>query len=51
MEDGSFTNVDEDEVVIADDASIDLCHPLDLEDKEIAAWTQQLIDYEIQQPV
>ncbi|MDR3001594.1 MAG: DUF4132 domain-containing protein, partial [Fibromonadaceae bacterium] len=51
MEDGSFTNVNEDEVKFDSNAAIGLCHPLDLGDKLIAAWTQQLTDYEIKQPV
>ena len=51
MEDGTFTNVEEDEVIIDDDAAIGLCHPLDMGDGLIAAWTQQLSDYEIKQPV
>ena len=51
MEDGSFTNVHEDEITLADDAAIGLCHPLDLGDEIIAAWTKQLSDYEIKQPV
>jgi len=51
MEDGSFTNVEEDVVVIADDVSIGLCHPLDMGDELITAWAQQLSDYEIKQPV
>ena len=51
MEDGSFTTVDEDEAALDDKASIGLCHPLDLGDELITAWTQQLLDYEIKQPV
>jgi hypothetical protein len=51
MEDGTFTNVDEDEVELANDAAVGLCHPLDLGDELIARWTQQLADYEIKQPV
>jgi hypothetical protein len=51
MEDGSFTNVDEDGVTLAEDVAIGLCHPLDLGDELITRWTGQLSDYEIKQPV
>ena len=51
MEDGAFTSVEDDEVTLDDDAAIGLCHPLDLGDELIAAWTRQLADYEIKQPV
>ncbi|MCL1991640.1 MAG: DUF4132 domain-containing protein [Spirochaetes bacterium] len=51
MEDGSFTNVSDDEVAISDNAAIGLCHPFDLGDELAASWTQQLSDYEIKQPV
>jgi hypothetical protein len=51
MEDGTFTNVDEDEVTLAPDAAVGLCHPLDLGDELIGRWKQQLADYEIRQPV
>jgi len=51
MEDGSFVIVDEDEIEIADDAAIGLCHPLDLGDELLTLWVQQLDDYEIKQPV
>ena len=51
MEDGTFTNVEEDEVVIDDNDVIGLCHPLDLGEEPIVSWTQQLTDYEIKQPI
>ena len=51
MEDGSFVMVDEDEMELADDAAIGLCHPLDLGNELLSQWVQQLEDYEIKQPV
>jgi hypothetical protein len=51
MEDGTFTNVSEDEVELPADAAVGLCHPLDMGDELIARWMQQLSDYEFKQPV
>jgi len=51
MEDGSFVMVDEEEMELADDEAIGLCHPLDLGSELLAQWIQQLEDYEINQPV
>ncbi|MCL2572040.1 MAG: DUF4132 domain-containing protein [Defluviitaleaceae bacterium] len=51
MEDGSFVTVEEDELILSDDAQVGLCHPLDLGEMLTAQWKQQLEDYEIKQPV
>ena len=52
MEDGGFTDVNEDDFdFAAAQGSIGLVHPLDLSDADLAAWKQQLEDYEVAQPV
>ena len=51
MEDGTFTTVDEDEMVLEEDMSVGLCHPLDLGAEVTTAWKEQLSDYEIKQPI
>ncbi len=51
MEDGSFNTVDEEEYTLPDEASIGLVHPIELEADTLAAWRQQLEDYEIVQSI
>jgi hypothetical protein len=51
MEDGTFTDAEENEVTLADTDAIGLCHPLDLGEQAVAGWLEQLNDYEIKQPV
>ena len=51
MEDGSFNTVDEEEYTLPDEASIGLVHPIELTDEALAAWKQQLEDYEITQSI
>ncbi|MDR3296092.1 MAG: DUF4132 domain-containing protein [Clostridiales Family XIII bacterium] len=53
MEDGGFTDVEEDAYDFAGDDSgeIGLVHPLDMDESLLARWKQQLADYEILQPV
>lgn len=51
MEDGSFNTVDEEECEIPDNVKIGLVHPIELSDEEKEAWKQQLVDYEITQPI
>ncbi|MDE6102335.1 MAG: DUF4132 domain-containing protein, partial [Ruminococcus sp.] len=50
MDDGSFTNIDEDEFEIPENAEIGLVHPIELTDEQRASWVEQLSDYEIIQP-
>lgn len=51
MEDGSFNTVDEDEYTLPSEASIGLVHPIEMEADVLAAWKQQLEDYEITQSI
>jgi hypothetical protein len=51
MEDGTFTDAQEGEVILTDNDAIGLCHPLDLGKDAVTGWIQQLGDYEIKQPI
>lgn len=51
MEDGTFNTVDEEEYSIPENTKITLVHVSDLDEQTIAKWKQQLIDYEIKQPI
>ncbi len=55
MEDGSFTDVDENAADISEadggPVRIGLCHPLDLGEEATARWREQLSDYEVKQPI
>ena len=51
MEDGSFNTVDEEEYQLPEGAQIGLVHPIELGSETLAAWKQQLADYEITQSV
>ncbi|MDE5823625.1 MAG: DUF4132 domain-containing protein, partial [Lachnospiraceae bacterium] len=51
MEDGSFNTMEEDEYTLPESRVIGLVHPLELSEDIIAAWQEQLSDYEITQPV
>jgi len=51
MEDGTFTDADENEIMLTDEDAIGLCHPLDLGETLVETWKTQLADYEIAQPV
>lgn len=51
MEDGSFNTADEEEYTFPDGGSIGLVHPIELEADTLAAWKQQLEDYEIIQSI
>ena len=51
MEDGTFTDAEENEITISEDSAIGLCHPLDLGEALTSAWKTQLEDYEITQPI
>lgn len=50
MDDGSFTNIEEDEFELPENAEIGLVHPIELSDEQKASWAEQLSDYEITQP-
>lgn len=50
MDDGSFTNIEEDEFEIPENAEIGLVHPIELTDEQKQSWAEQLSDYEITQP-
>lgn len=51
MEDGSFNTDEEEEYDLPCGASVGLVHPIELEADTLAAWKQQLEDYEIVQSV
>ena len=51
MEDGSFNTADEEEYTLPDGADIGLVHPIELDKDVLAAWKQQLEDYEITQSI
>lgn len=51
MEDGSFNTVDEEEYQLPGSARIGLAHPVELDSETLAAWKQQLEDYEITQSI
>ncbi|MDE6035291.1 MAG: DUF4132 domain-containing protein [Ruminococcus sp.] len=50
MDDGSFTNIEEDEFEIPENAEIGLVHPIELTSEQKKLWAEQLSDYEIIQP-
>ena len=51
LDDGSFSTAGEEEYTPAEGARIGLVHPVELDAAALAAWQQQLADYEITQPV
>ncbi len=51
MEDGSFNTIEESEYTLPESCIIGLVHPLELSEDALAAWTEQLSDYEITQPI
>ena len=50
MEDGSFNTAEEEEYLFPESGRIRLVHPLELSAESLAAWKEQLSDYEIVQP-
>ncbi len=50
MEDGSFNTEEEETCPFPESGKIGLVHPLELSDEVLAAWKEQLSDYEISQP-
>lgn len=51
MEDGSFNTVDEEEYTLPAAGTIGLVHPIELTEENLKAWREQLLDYEIVQPL
>lgn len=51
MEDGSFNTVDEEEFDFPDEGMVGLVHPIELSEEALAAWKEQLADYEVTQPI
>ncbi|MEH2930925.1 DUF4132 domain-containing protein [Candidatus Ventrimonas sp. KK005] len=51
MEDGSFNTVEEEEYELPENGIIGLIHPIELSGEILAAWKEQLSDYEIVQPI
>ncbi|HEY7122779.1 MAG TPA: DUF4132 domain-containing protein [Ktedonobacterales bacterium] len=50
LEDGSFTDADDEQVSLPDEGQIRLVHPVELGEETLAAWLQHLSDYEITPP-
>lgn len=50
LDDGSFTNSNDEEIMLSEGMQIGLVHPLELTEHEKEAWLEQLDDYEIIQP-
>lgn len=51
MEDGTFNTVDEEEFELPEGSVIGLVHPIELDKETLAAWKEQLSDYEITQQI
>lgn len=51
MEDGSFNTAEEELFTFPETGVVGLVHPLELSAQELAAWKEQLADYEVIQPV
>ena len=51
MEDGTFNTMDEEEYDLQAGAKVGLVHPIELDEESLAAWKEQLSDYEIVQPI
>jgi hypothetical protein len=49
LEDGSFTNIEEEEITLKDNERIGLIHPIELSNEEVEIWKEQLNDYEVVQ--
>ncbi len=50
LEDGSFTDADDEDVSFADYEEIGIVHPLELEEDALVAWSAHLSDHEIEPP-
>ena len=49
--DGTYSNRNDEPVVLPEDALIRLVHPLELTPEQKSAWLQQLDDYDLTQPI
>ncbi len=50
LEDGTLNTAKEEEYTLPEQAELSLVHPIELEESELAAWRQQLEDYEVTPP-
>ncbi len=50
MEDGSFTDINDDSFTIPENGFTGMVHPVELSKEDISKWKEQLKDYEIAQP-
>ena len=50
MEDGTFNDINDEEIFITDDAIIGLLSPIEVKKSIIEKWKKQILDYEIEQP-
>ena len=50
MEDGTFNDINDEELYIEDDAIIGLLNPIEIKKSIIEKWQKQILDYEIEQP-
>ncbi|TXJ46222.1 DUF4132 domain-containing protein [Brachyspira pilosicoli] len=50
MEDGTFNDINDEEIFIKDDAIIGLLSPVEVKKSIIEKWQKQILDYEIEQP-
>jgi len=50
LDDGSFSNIEDDELNIENNETIALVHPIELTESQLEAWKEILEDYEITQP-
>ncbi|MBL8151758.1 MAG: DUF4132 domain-containing protein [Blastocatellia bacterium] len=51
LDDGSLTDVNDNEVKVAFDRKVKLAHPLLMSDSEVEAWQRHLADYEVVQVI
>lgn len=50
MEDGTFNDINDEEIFIKDDDIIGLLSPIEVKKSIIEKWQKQILDYEIEQP-
>ena len=50
MEDGTFNDINDEEIFIENDAIIGLLSPIEVKKSIIEKWKKQIVDYEIEQP-
>lgn len=51
MDDGSFVDIDEEDIDIEENHMIGLIHPVEMDKDDLDKWKTQLEDYEINQPI